>query len=244
MLKRTTFSFVAALCALTLSSSIPAQADVLQGKVETDTHLRNKQPALNRTKDVGGGDPFSGKDDTGPAMDAIDPGDAIKQLNQQPTFNLNTQTTGPDRYQMPLPTQQVQQPPPPKINPNDPDSGNPELQLAWDMWHKRVAEAIYVRYNFFARAAFQRSQPLLCQVSYVVTRDGHIQALDMKQKSNNVLYNVLVFQAIKSLDGDVNLLQFPPGSRRQFVPKYGTFAQNYGANGFKYTTGDQETLRQ
>lgn len=250
MLKRITFSFFAALCAITLVNPSPALAEVLQGKVQQDTTLQNKQPALSRTKDVDGADPFSGKDDTS-GMEALDaPDSAFKQMNQQPPFNLQTQTNGPDRYQMPLPPQQdqmpqqVQQQAPPRVNPNDPDSGNPALQLAWDAWHKRVAEAIYIRYNFFAKAAFSHSQPLLCQVSYVVTRDGHIQALDMKQKSSNVLYNVLVFQAIKSLDGDINLLQFPPGSRRQFVPKYGTFAQNYGANGFKYTTNDTERLQQ
>lgn len=234
--------------ALFAANLLPVSAEVLQGKIEQDTTLQHKMPALNRSKDVDGADPFSGKDDA-PPIDALDaPAEMFKQ-QPPPAFNLNTQTDGPDRYAMPLQPQGGQMPqqqaPPQQVqhNPNDPDSGNPQLQLAWDAWHKRVAEAIFVRYNFFAKAAFSHSPPLLCHVSYVVTRDGHIQALDMKQKSNNVLYNVLVFQAVKSLDGDINLLQFPQGSRRQFVPKVGTFAQNYGANGFKYTTGDQERLQ-
>lgn len=235
--------------ALAATNLQPVLADVLKGNVQQDQMLQQKQPALNRTKDIEA-DPFSNKDDSTPGMDAIDaPADAIKAINQQP-FNLQTQTNGPDKYAMPLAPQEQAMPqlpvqqPQPQFNPNDPDGGNPAMQLAWDAWHRRVAEAIYTRYNFFAKAAFHNSQPLLCQVSYVVTRDGHITQMNMAQKSPNVLYNVLVFQAVKSLDGDQMLLQFPPGSRRQFVQKYGTFAQNYGANGFKYTTGDQERLGQ
>jgi hypothetical protein len=240
--------FLSVVLALVATTMQPVLADVLKGNVQQDQMMQQKQPALNRTKDIEA-DPFSNKDDTTPGMDAIDaPSDAMKAINQQP-LQGNTQTTG-NPYNMPLapqeqamPQQPVQQPQA-QFNPNDPDSGNPAMQLAWDAWHRRVAEAIYTRYNFFAKAAFHNSQPLLCQVSYVVTRDGHITQMNMAQKSNNVLYNVLVFQAVKSLDGDQMLLQFPPGSRRQFVQKYGTFAQNYGANGFKYTTGDQERLGQ
>jgi FtsZ-interacting cell division protein ZipA len=40
------------------------------------------------------------------------------------------------------------------------------------------------------------------------------------------------------------VLQFPPGSRRQYVEKTGTFTWNYGQQGFKYTTGDQERIKQ
>lgn len=239
--------YLSAVLALAATNMQAVLADVLKGGVNQNTTLQSAPPMLNRSKDIDA-DPFSNKDDTAPNMDAIDaPADVMKAINQP--LRSGTTTNG-NPYNMPLPTQMDQMPQQPvqqpqaQFNPNDPDSGNPAMQLAWDAWHKRVAEAIYVRYNFFAKAAFHNSQPLLCQVSYVVTRDGHIQALDMKQKSPNVLYNVLVFQAVKSLDGDQMLLQFPPGSRRQFVQKYGTFAQNYGANGFKYTTGDAEKLGQ
>jgi hypothetical protein len=141
----------------------------------------------------------------------------------------------PNFPQQPQRQSQVQQ--------NDPDS-SPDMQLLWDMWHKRVAEAIYQRFNFLAKLGFKHSPPLLCQVSYVVTRDGHINNVQIQQKSPNILFNMIVSQTVKSLDGDVNLLTFPQGSRRSFVPKVGTFTQNYGNDGFKYTTGDKETINQ
>ena len=143
------------------------------------------------------------------------------------------------------PMPEMQPPPQPfqnKARGNDPDS-SPEMQLAWDQWHHRVAEAIYQRFNFLAKLGFKHSPPLLCQVAYVVTRDGHITNVQVQQKSTNALFNIIVFQTVKSLDGDINLLQYPQGSRRQFVPKVGTFTQNYGGDGFKYTVGDRETVQ-
>jgi len=60
----------------------------------------------------------------------------------------------------------------PAFDPNDPDS-SPDMQLAWDAWHRRVAGTIYDRFNFFAKAA--SSIPTLAsRLSYQVTRDGHI----------------------------------------------------------------------
>jgi hypothetical protein len=150
----------------------------------------------------------------------------------------------PDDLPPQQPPQMVQQPPMQAPNPNDPDS-SPEMSLLWDAWHRRVAENIFQRFNFFAKAAFRRSPPLMSSVSYVVTRDGRIMNLQVQQKSPNVLFNVLVFQAVKSLDGDLSILQFPQGSRRQFVPKSGVFTQNYGGQeGFRHTTGDEERIRQ
>lgn len=128
-------------------------------------------------------------------------------------------------------------------NPNDPDS-SPDMQLAWDEWHKRVAATIFTRFNYFAKAAFKRSPPIAAKVSYVVTRDGRVGNLQWQMKSPNPLFNALIYQSVKSLDGEVALLQFPMGSRRQWVPKWGTFTQNYGQEGFKYTKGDAETIKQ
>lgn len=247
--KITQLSIAIALgAALLPAAPVSAQSPYLTGSV-TETGSAARQPGLTRGKDINqGADPFSGKDDTG--MEALDaPKEAFQQMKQQPAFNMGAQTNG-NPYAMPIQPmadQMPQQQMPPQQQMvqqnNDPDGNNAQMQLQWDMWHKRVAEAIYTRFNFFAKAAFQHSGPMLCQLKYVVTRDGHIQAMEMQQKSPNVLYNVLVFQAVKSLDGDMQLLQFPQGSRRQFVQKFGTFAQNYGANGFKYTVGDQERIR-
>jgi hypothetical protein len=126
---------------------------------------------------------------------------------------------------------------------NDPDS-SPELQLAWDAWHKRIAAAIFQRFDFFAHSAFKYSPPLMARIGYVVTSTGHIQNLNVVQHSSNPMFDLLITQCVKSLDGDSQLLKFPAGSRRMSVEKFGTFTQNYGLEGFKYTTGDRETIRQ
>jgi hypothetical protein len=129
-------------------------------------------------------------------------------------------------------------------DPNDPDQTQ-ELQLLWDMWHKRVAAVIFDRYNFFAKAAFKFSPPLTAKVSYSVTRDGRIQNIRLDQAATNPLFNILVTQCIKSLDGDAATLQFPPTSRRMTVQKYGTFAQNWGGQaGFRYQNNDVERYKQ
>jgi hypothetical protein len=124
---------------------------------------------------------------------------------------------------------------------NDPDSSS-ELRLAWDAWHKRVAAAIFQRFDFFAHSAFKYSPPLMSRISYTVTHDGHIQNLNVVQHSSNPMFDLLITQCVKSLDGDHALLQFPTGSRRVCVDKFGTFTQNNGIEGFKYTTGDRETI--
>jgi hypothetical protein len=116
------------------------------------------------------------------------------------------------------------------------------MQLAWDAWHKRVATAIFQRFEFFARSAFKYSRPLGMRVGYIVTRDGNIQNINVLQPSSNPMFDMLVIQCIKSLSGDQQLLQFPVGSRRSAVDKFGTFTQNSGIEGFKYTTGDKETI--
>jgi hypothetical protein len=232
----------------------------LTGRV-TEEGKKEKGPGLSRQDLDPSNDPFSdGQDDQ--VLEA--PKEAFQmQAPPKPPkrpFGLNAEQQGNAPLQtmvpkpsngnpfegegenlppMPIP----QQPPPSRVMQNDPDS-SAEMQLAWDMWHKRVAEAIYTRFNFLAKVAFRRSSPLLCKISYVVTRDGQIQNIQIQEKATNVLFNVIVFQTVKSLNGDIALLQFPQGSRRMYVPKNGTFTQNYGNDGFKYTTGDMERYRQ
>ena len=151
-----------------------------------------------------------------------------EQVPQQP-HNLGAQTGGP---------------PPQQFNPNDPDS-SPELQIAWNEWHRRVAAAVYERYSTLANAAFYRSPPMAAAAAYVVTRDGRIANSHLTQKNGNPIYNAIILTAINSLTGNMAVLQFPQGSRRMTVDKSATFTQNYGPQqGFKYQMGDQETIRQ
>jgi hypothetical protein len=255
--------FALSLLALSLlaGATLPVQAEVLKGSATMST---TKTPSLNRG-DIkpNNNDPFSGTDDDGELLEVP------KNVRQEPVrapivkkpFNLNAQQQGnPYNPQhaapvqapvemggegdpMPAAAQQPAMPPPPAFNPNDPDT-SPDMQLAWDLWHKRVAQSIFERFNFFAKAAFRNSPPLMAKLTYTVTRDGHIMNLNMPQKANNVLFNVLVHQSVKSLEGDMSILAFPEGSRRMWVPKSGTFTQNYGGGeGFRYTVGDRETVQ-
>ena len=119
----------------------------------------------------------------------------------------------------------------------------PEMQVAWDAWHRRVGEAVFNRFNQMAKAAFKYSDQLACKVSYTVTRDGQIKDIKVLDQSPNIMFNTLVTTALKSLSGDIDLLQFPEGSRRQEVEKIATFTQNYGVDGFRSTVGDKEEVR-
>lgn len=254
------------MLAFSVSATV-ADADqkskTLKGGVHTDEE-KARNPGLSRT-DIGNpsADPFSGDDDK---PEEISPDrnmmkmDPVRQPDHPPPplrGNVNDQGQGKMQEMMPkgnpfggedepMPTFPQQQPVAPmqsQAQQNDPDC-TPDMLLAWDIWHHRVAEAIYQRFNFLAKLGFKHSPALLCQVSYVVTRDGQINNVQVQQNSPNILFNMIVVQTIKSLNGDVNLLTFPQGSRRMFVPKLGTFTQNYGGDGFKYTVGDRETIQQ
>ena len=244
---------------------------VLHGEVKEQGYTLPKTdqggPSLSRNDIDSAGDPFSGanraadRDNSGmnQALDAPQEAfqsAAVKLPPPQKGFGLGANLDEFSGEQMKgvsdsHPGGQISNPiedgtttqnqPQTAANPNDPDS-SPEMQLAWDAWHHRVAEAIFQRFNFFARAAFKYSPPLAVRVSYVVTRDGQVRDVKLLDKSTNVMYNGLISQVVKSIGGDTALLQFPSGSRRQTVEKFGTFTQNYGAEGFRYTTGDRETI--
>src|SRR5262249_35500208 len=119
----------------------------------------------------------------------------------------------------------------------------PEMQVAWDAWHRRVGGAGFNRFNSMSKATFKYSEPLACKVSYTVTREGQIKNITMLDRSPNQMFDLLVTTALKSLSGDYAVLQFPEGSRRTEVEKIATFTQNYGVEGFRSTTGDKEAVR-
>jgi hypothetical protein len=256
---------------LLIMASSQARADILQGGVQTENFIpRGGTPGLRR-QDMG--DPFSGNNQPNPPVvqqmiqppaDAFDlqglrppppPAPRSQPTNLQTEIN---QSQASDFQGLPgegVPDVQPQSVPmlPPAVNAPqqanveadqaDPDK-SPELQLAWDQWHRRVANAVYERYNAMAQMAFKYSRPLGVYVTYVVTRDGQITDVKLQQKSPNVAYNTLIILVIKSLSGQKALLQFPQGSKRFSVDKGGTFTQNYGGVlGFKYATGDRETVR-
>ena len=65
--------------------------------------------------------------------------------------------------------------------------------------------------------------------TYTVTSDGRILNARLTQANINPIYNALVLTAINSMNGNLQLLQFPQGSRRTMVDKLGTFMQNSGS---------------
>lgn len=209
----------------------------------TDWMNTGTGPSLKREDINNAGDPF-GSDDG--ALDA--PQDAFKDntIPQKP-FNLNAGQSGMmGAPQQATPAMQSQKPvmptQPRNLQAQDPESVG-QMKLAWDMWHKRVAEAIYIKYNRLATVAFKRSRPMAAQVAYTVTRNGQITNVRLVQRSPNLIYNTMIFGVLKSMNGNP-ILTFPQGSRRMTVDKTGTFYCNYINNsGYKYTTGDTETIK-
>ncbi|CAN5488828.1 hypothetical protein BH11CYA1_BH11CYA1_22990 [soil metagenome] len=255
------FSLTLALGLICLASSPAIAGNVLQGGVLQEDQYKNNNQGLNR-KDIQG-DPFS--------ESASSNGNPVDEMLQLPPGNMDmaalrppappkkpmsgsAQDSGNDfngKNMAPIPEEmpQQQQQPPQRLNGNtqnnrnDPDSGSAEMQLLWDAWHKRVAEAIFTRFNSLAQMAFKHSPPLACQVSYMVARDGRVGNVQVLQKSSNPIFNTMLLGVINSMNNNP-VLEYPPNSRRQFVEKTGTFTWNYGQQGFKYTTGDQERIQQ
>lgn len=254
------FSFTIAL-ALASTAHLPyASADVLKGGVLQEDQYKNSTPGLTRT-DIQG-DPFSegASTNNGPVDQmlelppgAMDVGRLRAPVPQTKPMSGNIQDSGGDFNGQKMMPVREDTPPPPQRQPNlqsgtqanrnDPDSGSAEMQLLWDAWHKRVAESIFTRFNSLAQMAFKHSPPLACQVSYMVARDGRVGNVQVLQKSSNPIFNTMLLGVINSMNGNP-VLEYPPNSRRQFVEKTGTFTWNYGQQGFKYTTGDQERIQQ
>ena len=244
-------------------SILAAQAQRLRGGVSEEDLLRQQGPTLNRNDIQHGGDPFrNGNSDPVDQLLEAPPGASDMNSLRAPAppkkpFNLQADDQGADfgGQSMPaqedqMPQQPMQQAPPrgpmqgSAMTPrnNEPDS-SAEMQLLWDAWHKRVAETIFTRFNSLAQMAFKHSPPLACEVSYAVSRDGQIGNVAVLQKSSSPMFNAMLLGVVKSMNGNP-VLQFPPGSRRQYVEKTGTFTWNYGQQGFKYAVGDQERVKQ
>jgi hypothetical protein len=259
---RTLVAASSALVALDFSFSftLPAlAAPVLKGNVQEQNKINPDQnaPGLSRSDMNSGGDPF-GNTQTEQALapPSFDVENALPPAPPKKAFGLNANQDGntddfdprmmsavPDQLrqqQAPMPLETTT--PGPQMQPQDPDMA-PEMQLAWDAWHKQVAAAVYQRYTALSNA-IRSARPQLATATYTVTRDGRIVNARLSQPSWNPIYNSLILGVINSISGDLSILAFPQGSHRMMVEKSGTFSQNYGNEGFRYTTGDRETVRQ
>jgi hypothetical protein len=243
------------LAIFTLTVNCPsanAQGKTLQGGVDMQNYLKpSSGPSLNREFVKQSGDPFSQDPGSSEQFDAPEGSfDSQQPPAPPPPFNLQADDGGSFDGNQQVPQQggqapqmgnQQMLPPMQHGQANDPDNSQ-QMQIQWELWHRRVAEAIFVRFDGLASRAFANSRPIACHAAYTVTRDKQIVNVRLLQKSNNIVFNSMLLMVLKSMNGNP-ILEFPPGSRRQFVEKTGTFSRNYGVQGFKFTTGDNETIQ-
>ncbi len=222
------------------SSPLRAEAEagsMLKGGVRLEHRLPGEKPEDRPGEDGALADPFSqGGDPFTGGQESLAAGEPFELSAEQTGFAGEPGSPA----HAPLPQEQTR-PQPENPQAQDPDE-TPEMRLLWDQWHRRVAAEVFQRYNFFAKAAFRYSRPLLARVNYVATREGEIKNVVLVEGSPNLLFNILVVKVVQSLSGNSAILEFPPGSRRAFVIKQGTFMQNFGQSGFRYTMGDAERI--
>lgn len=218
-----------------------ADDGLLKGNIRQDGFLRptKADPADVRDR----GDPFGADGQDQFASDDFDsqparsekPFDLNVKQHNAPRAPVATQSL-PSKPRLPAQAQQA------RTIPNDPDSSQ-ELMLAWDDWHKRVAEAVFIKVQTLAGTALMRSPPLMAQVGYTVSKDGRIGNVQMLQPSQNSFYDEIIMTAVRSMETSP-LLQFPPGSKRMTVQKFSTFQHNWGGpSGYRYLMNDQETVQ-
>ncbi len=247
-------------CQAAQTSKAPFKIKIEQGFIRPEDG-----PSLNRNDIKNAGDPF---DSSGTGTeDSFEPPAGAFQVQttktgNPPPFQMQADDSGGFNGQgMPgmgdqMPQQQAprQQMMPPEMqpptqmnqmrpnNPNDPDGQ--DMQLAWDEWHRRVAEAIYNQISSYAKTMLSKSPPLVCIINYTITRDGRVVNVHMQQNSSSIIYNAMVYAVVSKMAGNP-VLQYPQGSRRMTVDKISTFGHNNGGpQGFRSITGDKERLLQ
>jgi hypothetical protein len=234
---------------------VSAEGTRLEGFVNAQDVQRTKSnPSLERKNVPDLGDQFS-QPEAGPGMELFD-APAAAFDNQRafapppPTTTFGLNASAEDRFQgvkgtpveSAFPAMAPQSILPPINGGVSSDPDNTEyMQLQWDLWHKRVAESIFMRFDQKAKQAFANSPPISCQASYTVTRDGRLVNVRLLRSSNDMGYNMMLMNVLNSMNGNP-LLQFPPGSQRQFVCKTGEFSRNCGMNGYKHTVNDNERI--
>jgi hypothetical protein len=198
----------------------PVPAQVLQGGVkETNTLNNSPKPGSNINAVT---DPF---------------GETQAPTQPPPSFALTTKHTAPSKKPFDLDANN---------NAAEANESSPAMKIAWNDWHKRVATNVFLRFSAMAKEAFPDTRPMNAAVAYTVTNDGHILNARLTAVDTDELYNLLCLTAVNSLNGNLEVLQFPKGSRRTKVDKSGTFCHNSGSDfeAFKTIQGDDETVHQ
>jgi hypothetical protein len=242
-----------------LLGGLASDAKVLNGSVRAQDMLQKN--GMNRNDISHGTDPFGGGGQINPLDQTIDAAPCsfgVPTIAPAPPprqLHLNAQADDPQNADLgagsavpdtnpgvgqaenAYPNQLALAAPPP-----DPDQSQ-EMLLAWDRWHKNLASAIYQRYTS-TNALFSNGPPLMVTVAYCVNRNGQITNTRFTQKSANPLFNIACMGIVSSLNGNLNVLTFPAGSRRMAVDKAAEFEVNTGNEGFKHTIHDNERIQQ
>jgi hypothetical protein len=242
-------------CVVSLVTAVtvvaPAFAAPFKLRADQTDSVGGPKTTLDRSNLHPTTDPFAS---SAPQVDqAMDPGgfqlQAINSGGAPPPFNLQAGDSGGGdlQSQNAMPAQEeapMKATVPQRFTPQDIDS-TPDMQIAWDEWHKRVGAAVFSRFNMMAMTAFPRSRPMAAVAAYTVSRTGQIMNVRLTEKNFNPIYNAIVITAIQQLNGDLQTLQFPQGSRRMSMDQVGTFIHNNAADpnvGFKTLKGDHETI--
>jgi outer membrane biosynthesis protein TonB len=112
-----------------------------------------------------------------------------------------------------------------------------ELVLAWERWHKQLAQAVYSRWNRRAVAAGRATMRI------TVTRDHRISAEILSSKGGPV-FNATLLDAVLSLNGNPGL-NFPAKSERQKVSFEGDYIAGSNINpGYSWIKNDFEKVQE
>ncbi len=115
------------------------------------------------------------------------------------------------------------------------ESNSRELMLAWEMWHKQLAEAMYKRVRIVGEGG--------CAYKLTITRDHHLSIAIVGSMGSPLLKEEIV-SAARSLDGNIGL-SFPQGSQRKVVNEYLSIVCGRNVRpGFNWERGDFEKIRQ
>lgn len=95
---------------------------------------------------------------------------------------------------------------------------DPAMQLAWDLWKRRIDNSVKEHFNHLAPSTIGRENDRVrVVISYIVTDTRNVQDVVLEDKSECTSCNDLALKSVASLRGQDSLLQFPPGTKLKQV---------------------------
>ena len=115
------------------------------------------------------------------------------------------------------------------------ESNSRELMIAWELWHKQLAKAMYERSKFVSGG--------YCAYTLTVAKNNHLTISILKAAGSPTVEQQIVAVA-HSLNGNPGLT-FPQGSRRQVVQDSLTVTVGHNIrSGYDWEHGDVENIHQ